>query len=214
MSTSGPTPSAANGPIGQPLDRVDGRLKVTGRATYAYEQREMGDTAYGYILGATIARGRISAIDTREAERTPGVLYIMTHRNAPAQAAFGPAVTPTTGEVFTRARPVLASDAVRYYDEPVALVVASTFEASRAAARLIRVRYSPEQGDFDLASRLAQAYIPPRTNAGFQTDSAIGDFESGFANAPVKLDSTYSTPYQSHVPMEPHASIAVWSGKS
>ncbi|AZC30646.1 Periplasmic aromatic aldehyde oxidoreductase, molybdenum binding subunit YagR [Pseudomonas chlororaphis subsp. piscium] len=212
MSTSGPTPSAANGPIGQPLDRVDGRLKVTGRATYAYEQREMGDTAYGYILGATIARGRISAIDTREAERTPGVLYVMTHRNAPAQVAFGPAVTPTTAEVFSRSRPVLATDAVRYYDEPVALVVAASFEAARAAARLIRVSYTPEQGDFELASRLAQAYIPPRTNAGLQTDSAVGDFESGFANAPVKLDSTYSTPYQSHVAMEPHASIAVWSG--
>ncbi|AZD98577.1 xanthine dehydrogenase family protein molybdopterin-binding subunit [Pseudomonas chlororaphis] len=212
MSTSGPTASAANSPIGQPLDRVDGRLKVTGRATYAYEQREMGDTAYGYILGATIARGRISAIDTREAERTPGVLYVMTHRNAPAQVAFGPAVTPTTAEVFSRSRPVLATDAVRYYDEPVALVVAASFEAARAAARLIRVSYTPEQGDFELASRLAQAYIPPRTNAGLQTDSTVGDFESGFANAPVKLDSTYSTPYQSHVAMEPHASIAVWSG--
>ncbi|AZD29316.1 xanthine dehydrogenase family protein molybdopterin-binding subunit [Pseudomonas chlororaphis] len=211
MSTSGPTPSA-NGPIGQPLDRVDGRLKVTGRATYAYEQREIGDTVYGYILGATIARGRISAIDTREAERTPGVLYVMTHRNAPAQVAFGPAVTPTTAEVFSRSRPVLATDAVRYYDEPVALVVAASFEAARAAARLIRVSYTPGQGDFELASRLAQAYIPPRTNAGFQTDSAVGDFESGFDAAPVKLDSTYSTPYQSHVPMEPHASIAVWSG--
>ncbi|MGY4816818.1 xanthine dehydrogenase family protein molybdopterin-binding subunit [Pseudomonas chlororaphis subsp. piscium] len=212
MSTSRPTQAAANSPIGQPLDRVDGRLKVTGRATYAYEQREMGDSAYGYILGATIARGRISAIDTREAERTPGVLYVMTHNNVPAQAAFGPAVTPTTAEVFTRSRPVLATDRVRYYDEPVALVVASTFEAARAAARLIRVSYTPEQGDFDLRSRLEQAYIPPRTNAGFQTDSAIGDFEAGFDAAPIKLDSTYSTPYQSHVPMEPHASIAVWSG--
>ncbi|SDZ67770.1 xanthine dehydrogenase family protein molybdopterin-binding subunit [Pseudomonas sp. NFIX28] len=205
-------PATQNGPIGQPLDRVDGRLKVTGRATYAYEQQEMGDALYGYILGASIARGRIDEIDTHEAERTPGVLHVMTHRNAPAQAAFGPALTPTPAEVFTRARPVLASDRVRYHDEPLALVVASTFEAARAAARLIRVRYSPEQGDFDLASRLAQAYIPPRTNAGFKTDSALGDFESGFDAAPVRLDETYSSPYQSHVPMEPHASIAVWSG--
>lgn len=211
MSTSRQA-QAADGPIGQPLDRVDGRLKVTGAATYAYEQREMGATAHGYMLGATIAKGRIEQIDTREAERAPGVLYVMTHRNAPPQAEFGPPLTPTPAEVFTRARPVLASDRVRYHDEPVALVVAETFEAARAAARLIRVDYRAEQGDFALAARLAQAYAPTRTNAGFQTDSAIGDFTAAFDAAPVTLDSAYSTPYQSHNPMEPHASIAVWSG--
>lgn len=201
-----------NGPIGQPLDRVDGRLKVTGRATYAYEHSEMGVTAHGYILGATIAKGRISDIDTREAERAPGVLHVMTHRNVPTQADFGPVLTPTPAEVFTRARPVLATDRVRYYDEPVALVVALTFEAARSAARLIKVRYVAEQGDYDLASRVAQAYTPTRTNAGFQTDSAVGNFDAAFDAAPVKLDQQYSTSYQSHTPMEPHASIAVWSG--
>src|SRR5918994_2261800 len=131
------------GLIGRPIDRIDGPLKVMGRATYAYEHA-MDGAAYGYILGAAIAKGRIAAIDTAEAEQAPGVLHVMTHRNAPPQPDFGPAVPPTVPEVFTRARPMLATDQVRYYDEPVALVVAETFEAARAAAGLIKVRYKEE----------------------------------------------------------------------
>lgn len=204
--------TAANeGPIGQPVNRVDGRLKVTGRATYAYEHRDVERMVYGYILGAAIARGRIVEIDTREAERAPGVLHVMTHRNAPNQPSFGPPVTPTPAETFTRARPMLATADVHYYDEPVALVVAQTFEAARAGAGLIRVRYATEQGEFDLRSRLEQAYTPVRTNAGFETDSAMGDVETAFAQAASMVDVRYSTPYQSHNPMEPHAALAVWS---
>lgn len=198
--------------IGQPVDRVDGRLKVTGRATYAYEQTEAGQAVHGYILGASIAKGKILDIDDRDAQRAPGVLYVMTHRNAPAQPAFGPAVPPNVPDVFTRARPALANDRVRYYDEPVALVVAKTFEAARAAARLIRVRYAEEKADFDLVSRLGQAYTPPRVNAGMAPDSAVGEFEGAFKGAAVALDVTYTTPYQSHNPMEPQATIAVWRG--
>jgi xanthine dehydrogenase YagR molybdenum-binding subunit len=101
---------------------------------------------------------------------------------------------------------------VRYYDEPVALVVAETFETARAAAGLIKIRYEREPGVFDLRSHLTGAYTPRRTNAGFETDSAIGDFESAFAAAPVMVDATYRTSFQHHNPMEPHATLAVWSG--
>lgn len=200
-----------DGIIGRPIDRVDGPLKVTGGATYAYENALEG-TAYGYILGAAVAKGRIAEIDTAEAERAPAVLLVMTHRNAPAQPDFGPAVTPTVPEVFTRARPALNSERVRYYDEPVALVVAETFEAARAAAGLIKVRYDEEPGLYDLPGRVADAYAPKRTNAGFETDSVVGDFESAFAAAPVKIDATYRTPFEHHNPMEPHATLAAWSG--
>ncbi|TIO19663.1 MAG: xanthine dehydrogenase family protein molybdopterin-binding subunit [Mesorhizobium sp.] len=200
-----------NGIIGRPIDRIDGPLKVTGGATYAYENALEG-TAFGYILGAAVAKGRIAEIDTAEAERAPAVLLVMTHRNAPAQPDFGPAVTPTVPEVFTRARPALNSERVRYYDEPVALVVAETFEAARAAAGLIRVRYDEEPGVYDLSGHMADAYAPKRTNAGFETDSVIGDFESAFAAAPVKIDATYRTPFEHHNPMEPHATLAAWSG--
>lgn len=197
--------------IGRPVDRIDGPLKVTGRATYAYEHA-IDDVAYGYILGAAIAKGRIAEIDISDAEKAPGVVGVMTHRNAPPQPDFGPAVTPTVPEVFTRARPALNSDSVRYYDEPVALVVADTFEAARAAAGLIRVRYEEETGTYDLQAHLDDAYAPRRTNAGLATDSVVGDFEGAFAQAPVKIDATYRTPFEHHNPMEPHATIAVWSG--
>lgn len=198
--------------IGQPVDRVDGRLKVTGRATYAYERRLDAAPAYGVILGSAIAKGRIVSIDTAAAERAPGVLHVMTHRNAPAQAEFGPPVTPTVPEVFTRARPMLASGEVRFYDEPVALVVAESFEAARGAAALIEVRYEEARGDYDLAGRLGDAYVPSRANAGIATDSTMGDVDAAFAAAAVKVDVTYRTPYEHHNPMEPHATLAVWSG--
>ncbi|MHC1551540.1 xanthine dehydrogenase family protein molybdopterin-binding subunit [Phyllobacterium sp. K27] len=207
------TNSAINGQsyIGQPVDRVDGALKVTGAAVYAYEHAADDRVAYGCILGAGIARGRIAAINTVRAEATPGVLRVMTYRNAPAQPAFGPAVTPTVREAFTRPRPVLSTDRVRYYDEPVALVLAETFEAARGAAALINVEYAGERGAYDLSRHLADAYTPQHTNAGFQTDSLVGDFETAFASSDVKIDALYTTPYEHHNPMEPHATLAVWS---
>jgi xanthine dehydrogenase YagR molybdenum-binding subunit len=198
--------------IGQPADRIDGVLKVTGRAPYGHEHKLDRAPAFGYILGASVARGRIVEIDTGDAERAPGVILVMTHRNAPSQPAFGPAVTATVPEVFTRARPVLASEHIRYHDEPVALVVAETFEEARGAAGLIRLRYASEPGAFDPAAPDAEVYRPERTNAGFPTDSILGDFERAFAEAPVKLDSVYATPFESHNPMEPHAAIAEWDG--
>lgn len=220
MAADNPTANTAVKPetatavslVGKQVDRIDGPLKVTGRATYAYEYAEGGKAAYGYVLGAAITRGRIAGIDTIEAERAPGVLLLMTHRNAPPQAEFGPPVTPTVPEVFTRARPVLADDRVRYYDEPVALVVAETLEAARASAELIKIRYEREAVRFDLHAQLGDAYRPQRTNAGFATDTAVGDFEGAFATAPVRVDATCTTPFQHHNPMEPHAALAVWSG--
>jgi xanthine dehydrogenase YagR molybdenum-binding subunit len=205
------TDTPATNVIGLPIDRVDGPSKVTGRATYAYEYAENGKAAYGYILGAAITRGRIAAIDTTEAERAPGVLLVMTHRNAPPQAEFGPAVTATVPEVFTRARPVLSSDRVRYYDEPVAFVVAESLETARAAAGLISIRYERENAPFDLRAGIEGAYRPERANAGHATDTAVGDFEAAFLAAPVGIDATYVTPFEHHSPMEPHATLAVWS---
>ena len=195
--------------IGRPIDRVDGGLKATGQATYAYEHAEGGTPTYGCMLGAAIAKGRIADIDTTRAEAAPGVLHVMTHRNAPAQAAFGPPAVPNA---FARPRPVFAGDRVRYYDEPVALVVAETFEAARAAAALVDVRYEREPGRFELKADVVHAYRPATTNAGFETDSEMGDFEGAFAAAPVRVDGSYTTPFESHNAMEPHATLAVWSG--
>jgi xanthine dehydrogenase YagR molybdenum-binding subunit len=195
--------------IGQPINRIDGPLKVSGRATYAAEHWDVGQPLYGFIVGATIGKGRITAIDTARAERAPGVRMAMTHRNAPAQGKADPSIR----SAYTRAFPTLDGPDVHHYGEPVALVVAETYEAARAAANLVDVTYAPEPGRFDFAARLDQAYAPKAVNAGLPTDSAVGDFDGGFDGAEVKLDQTYTTPYQFAQPMEPHACLVVPSGE-
>jgi xanthine dehydrogenase YagR molybdenum-binding subunit len=194
--------------IGQPVNRIDGPLKVTGRATYAAEHWNVGQPLYGSIVGATIGKGRVTAIDTTRAERAPGVRTIMTHRNAPAQGAADPAVS-----AYSRAYPTLSGPEIGHYGEPVALVVATTFEHACAAANLVDVSYASDQGRFDFAARLDQAYAPKKTNAGLATDSAVGDFDAALGSADVVVDQTYTTPYQFSQPMEPHSCMVVPAGE-
>jgi xanthine dehydrogenase YagR molybdenum-binding subunit len=198
------------GPIGRPLDRVDARLKVTGRATYAYEYATQGGAAYGVIVPAGISKGRILAVDVGDAQRAPGVLLALTKDNAPPQTPWGPVDLP---DRFARAEPALDTDAVRYFGFPVAFVVAETFEQASAAAALVRMRYAPLPGDSDLRAAGPHAENPGRISDGKPADSSIGDFESAFANAPVKVEAIYTTPYQNQAPMEPHATMAMWDGE-
>src|SRR5262249_8419591 len=162
--------------IGQAINRVDGPLKVSGRATYAYEHWEAGQPLYGFILCATIGRGHITGIDVSRAEMSPGVRLVMTHRNAPAQG------TPDENipSMYWRAQPVLSTPEIQHYGEPVALVVAATFEQARAAANLIDVEYVVEPGNYDFATRQDHAYAPKIVNAWLSTDTAVGDFEAAF----------------------------------
>ncbi|HEU4994708.1 MAG TPA: xanthine dehydrogenase family protein molybdopterin-binding subunit, partial [Gemmatimonadaceae bacterium] len=196
------------GLIGQPVNRVDGPLKVSGRATYAYEQWAVGQPLYGYIAGATIGKGRITQLDTTRAERAPGVRLVMTYKNAPKQAMPGEKGLSE----YDRAFPVLFGADVRHFGEPVALVVATTFEQARAAANLVHADYVGDAGVFDLAENQDKAYAPKNINAGMQTDTAVGDFDSAFAAAEVTLDQRYTTPYEFSMPMEPHACMAAWHG--
>src|SRR5712691_802141 len=196
-------------PIGLPLDRVDGQLKVTGRATYAFEYAAQGDAGYGVIVPAAIAKGRVVAVDVRDAESAPGVLLVLTKDNAPPQTPWGPVDLP---DRFARAEPALDTDEVRYFGFPVAFVVAETFEQARAASALVRVRYAAEPAEYDLRAAAPHAETPGMIDGGAAPDSAVGDFESAFAAAPVKIDRAYTTPYQHSAPMEPHASLAFWEG--
>jgi xanthine dehydrogenase YagR molybdenum-binding subunit len=196
--------------IGRPLDRVDGRLKVIGKATYAYEYAAQGAAAYGVIVPAAIGKGRVLGVDVRDAERAPGVLLVVTNHNVPSQTPWGPVDLP---DRFARAEPALNTDVVRYFGFPVAFVVADTFEEATAAAALVRVHYAPQPGDYDLRAAGPHAENPGRINGGDPADSAVGDFASAFADAPVQVDAMYSTPYQNQAPMEPHATMAVWEGQ-
>jgi xanthine dehydrogenase YagR molybdenum-binding subunit len=194
-------------PVGRPLHRVEGPLKVTGRATYAYEYAGQGAAAYGVIVPASIARGRIARLQVREAERAPGVLLVVTMENAPPQTPWGPVDLP---DRFARSQPALDTDDVRYFGFPVAFVVAETFDQATAAAALVRIGYEPLPGEYELGS--ASVADPGRVSTSEPADSAIGNFEAAFAAAPVRIDATYTTPYQHQTPMEPHATMAVWDG--
>jgi CO/xanthine dehydrogenase Mo-binding subunit len=112
--------------------------------------------------------------------------------------------------IASRAEPALDTDAVRYFGFPVAFVVAETFEQARAAAALVRIRYAPASCEYDLHAAAPQAENPGKIDGGAPADTAVGDFASAFAAAPVKIDAAYTTPYQHSAPMEPHASMAFW----
>src|SRR6185295_4773616 len=178
--------------VGQPISRIDGPLKTSGTAPYAYERHDVvANQAYGYIVGSAIAKGRIKSIDLGDAKAAPGVLAIVTAENA--------------GKLDKASRntaKLLGGPEIQHYHQAIAVVVAETFEQARAAAGLVRVDYVAAPGTFDLAAERTSAKDPGRTTAG-PSNSSVGDFESAFAAAPVQIDATYSTPDQSHMMMEP-----------
>jgi xanthine dehydrogenase YagR molybdenum-binding subunit len=187
--------------IGKPTDRIDGPLKTTGTAPYAYERHDVApNAAYGYVIGSAIAKGRLASIDDSDARSAPGVLAIVTARTA------GP-----LGKGDWNTALLLGGPEIQHYHQAVAVVVAETFEQARAAASLARVTYAPAQGAFDLAAAKDAAIKPARIVSGAQ-DTAVGDFAGAFAASPVQLDATYTTPDQAHAMMEPHASTAAWNG--
>ncbi len=182
--------------VGKATDRIDGPLKTSGTAPYAYERHDVAaNQAYGYVVGAAIAKGRIASIDLAEAKAAPGVLAIVTADNA----------GKLTKGNFNTAH-LLGGPEIQHYHQAVAVVVAETFEQARAAAALVRVDYARSKGDFDLAAIMDKA-----VKAGGH-NSAVGNFEGAFAAAPVQLDARYTTPDEAHAMMEPHASIAAWDG--
>ena len=196
--------------IGQPISRVDGPLKVSGKATYTYEEWDAGPPLYGFIVGSRIAKGRISRIDTARAEQMPGVRLVLTHQNVQEQGTRDESLPLE----YWRAEPTLSSDEIHHYEQPVALVVATTLEQARAAAQFVVVDYVAAEGHFDFAARQEEAYSPKSLVFGLPTDSAVGDFEAGFAGAAVKVDQVYSTPYASSQPLELHACLAVPQGQA
>ncbi|MBB3149482.1 xanthine dehydrogenase YagR molybdenum-binding subunit [Phyllobacterium trifolii] len=184
--------------VGKPTMRIDGSLKTTGTAPYAYERYDVASNqAYGYVVGAAIAKGRIKSINLAAAKAAPGVLAIVTAENA-----------GKLGKGKFNTAKLLGGPEIQHYHQAVAVVVAETFEQARDAAQLVEIDYAREKGFFDLAGARELAKKPEKG----KPDSAAGDFASGFSSAQVKLDETYTTPDHAHAMMEPHASIAVWDG--
>jgi xanthine dehydrogenase YagR molybdenum-binding subunit len=184
--------------VGQPLNRIDGPLKTTGHAPYAYERHDaVAAPAYGYVVTAGIAKGRVSSMELDAARRSPGVLAIVTADNA------GPLQKSQRNTAA-----LLGGPEISHYHQALALVVAETFEQARAAAGLVKVRYTTQKGAYDLAAAKKAGTNFQKTDP----DARVGDFEKAFGEAPVTLDAMYHTPDQSHAMMEPHATLAAWEG--
>jgi xanthine dehydrogenase YagR molybdenum-binding subunit len=183
--------------IGKSHDRIDGPLKTTGTAPYAYERHDVGaDVTYGYIVGAGIAKGRIAGMMLDEARAAPGVLKILTAGDV-----------GKLGKGRMNTAHLFGGPDIQHYHQAIAIVIAETFEQARAAAQLVRVDYVRTKGAFDLKGAMQDAVAPPD-----DADAAVGDFNSAFSAAAVTIDAHYTTPDQSHAMMEPHASIAAWEG--
>jgi len=191
------------GNIGKAVDRYEGPLKVTGTAPYAYEVEPPSPPAYGVLVSAPIARGRIAAVDTAAAEASPGVRLVWTHKNVPAQ---GP--RPERYDFFTPSpRPALESDRVHFFGQQVAIVVADTLENAQAGAALVNLTFEDDDKAVTFKDHYGEAVQPPG-----ESDTEIGDFEAAFAAAPVKIDDIWRTPLQNHCQMEPCATTAWWEG--
>src|SRR4051812_15646848 len=147
------------------ISRVDGKAKVTGAANYTADQK-IQNLVYGFLVGSTIAKGRIKSIDTKSAEQAPGVVAVITHLNAPKipgyQTGKDPAKPPTNGQPLR----IFYNDEIFYYDQPIALVIADTFERVLFAAKLVRAQYEKASHKTDLEANLSKAKKPagPRSD--------------------------------------------------
>ena len=196
--------------VGKPLDRVDARLKVTGRATYTADHNLPGLT-HAVLVTSAIAKGRIASIDTIAAEHVPGSLAVLTHKNRPKLAIDPAKVDPSSPA--DRALQVLQDDRVYYGNQPVAVAVAETLEAAFEAAARVVVRYEAEQPSVTLGVGTENSYIPAKMGgAGDKATSQRGDPAGALSEADTRIEEIYSTPFHTHSPMEPHATIAVWEG--
>ena len=197
--------------VGSPRSRVDGPAKVTGQATYAAEFTAP-DLAHAYVVGSGIARGKITGIDATAAEAVPGVIKVFTHENRPGTAWFSYKYQDMVGPPGDPFRP-LASDEVQFSDQPVALVVAESFDVARHAASLVRISYEQHPHETDLSRARHDSYEPPRKRMGIAPPpKPRGDAVKAFGEAPVRVSAEYTIATEHHNPMEPHATTVIWDG--
>lgn len=195
--------------VGIPLPRIDGPLKVTGRAKYAAEHHQPG-MLHGFVVVATVATGRIADIDTAEAERFPGVVKVYTHENRPKTAESDDKWKDAVALPGHPFRP-LENDNILFDGQPVALVIAETFEAARDAAALIRVDYVAAEPHTDLRREEPDSYVPPEPRRQeFSPPEPRGHAEQAFADAPFKISADYTLEGEHHNPMELFGSTVLW----
>lgn len=189
------------------LDRVDGKAKVTGTAQFSYEYN-IPNVAYGVIVGSTITKGTITSLDTKNAERAPGVLAVISHVNVLNLQSFQPQADANQQPPIRRGFKVFSDNVVRFNGQPIAIVVADTFERATYAASLVKAQYKKEEHHTDLREEMKNA--KPLEGNSYK-DYVRGEADA-WKNAPVKIEAEYEMPYEVHLPMEMHALTVVWDG--
>ncbi|MFO2464639.1 xanthine dehydrogenase family protein molybdopterin-binding subunit [Pseudomonas sp. 15FMM2] len=189
--------------IGQPLDRVDGLLKVTGQARYAAEFAEDG-LLHGSVVSSSIARGRVLRIDASQALALPGVLMVLDHLNRPRLSSYDDSYADADAADGSPFRP-LYDERVLYSGQPLALVIADNLELARYAGSLVRIEYESQAAETDLSVLREQAHPSPQ-----ELPKPRGNFQAEWVGAAINLDLHYSTPVEHHNPMEPHASTVLY----
>src|SRR5688572_26029274 len=185
--------------LGEGFDRIDGLLKVTGAARYATDY-PVQNVAFAVLIKSEIAAGRIVDVDTGVAEKAPGVLAVITHKNAPKLNERG----------GIRGGGLLQNPNIDFHGQTIGVVVAETFEQARAAGRVIKTTYQAVEAKLDF-EKLASSATPARSQQ--YADAVRGDPEAAFRSADFKVEAVYETPIEHHQPMEPHATVAVWEGE-
>ena len=198
------------GLIGAPISRIDGPLKVQGAATFAAEFPLEG-MVYASVAFSTVAKGRIATLDTAKAEAAPGVVLVMTYRNAPKMAPMPMSMGPNQRAAGGDNLPVMQDDQIHWNGQPVAVVLAETQDQADHAQSLIHATYeaAPAVTSFDQAKANGTA---AGTMMGHPLKLDIGDAAAALAAAPVSVDATYSTPDQNHNAIEPHGATLMWQG--
>jgi xanthine dehydrogenase YagR molybdenum-binding subunit len=198
-----------HGLIGAPVSRLDGPLKVKGEARFAAEFPVEG-MAYAALAYGTIAKGRIATLDTSAAEAAPGVVLVMTHRNAPRMKP-----PPLLGSAPKAAGqsdlPIMQDDRIHWNGQPIALVLAETQEQADHASSLIRATYATERAVTAFADAKRHARLP-ETVLGQPSQLELGNAEAALVAAAHKVDLTFRTPRYNHTPIEPHAATVMWEG--
>ena len=199
--------SDAAKPAGKQLaTRYDARAKVTGAAKYATESRPPADPVYAFMVQSTIPSGRLLSIDQAAAIKSAGVLAVITPFNAPKLPLASP--QPPARRHIT----VLQETEIFYNGQPIALVVARSMAEAMQAANLLRIHYQQTPAKLNFLDRLAEAR-PPKSPGREPATQTRGDVAAAMAKGTVTVDHTYTTPYQHHNPMEPHATLAWWEGE-
>lgn len=197
--------------IGKGRSRIDGPLKVSGKATYTSDHNFPG-MLYAFPVIATISSGKLNAIDSIAAEKMPGVRAVYQRSNIGKlfKVALNHDFSSYT-TILDENRPPFHDDTIRYYGQYIAVVVANTFEQARAAASKVQAYFTPDQHDVSpklLADRKGDKTKAPTTAESSNVESERGDAERAFSTAQVKIDATYHLPPETHVPIELHATVA------